>query len=174
MGVGIQQITMWRSWSGRPAQIVLCNRIWCRYKYYLRVVFDSLNKAVVNGYLNYKSPSKHQNNTFRVQTASGSWSHGYVYFQEECFSDWSHQRWRLQCWYIVICVTSCPTGRDASLVTRGAKITGQDFSVPLHVSLHSECNCFTKFHTNYLSIRGVFRGVYGFNPPPNKFPEFFL
>ena len=27
----------------------------CRYKYYLRVVFDSLDTTVVNGYLNYKS-----------------------------------------------------------------------------------------------------------------------
>ena len=38
-------------------QLKLCYEIdiRCRYKYYLRVVFDCLDTTVVNGYLNYKS-----------------------------------------------------------------------------------------------------------------------
>ena len=155
----------------RPAPIVLCNRIWCRYKYYLRAVFDSLNKAVVNGYLNYKSPSKHQNNTFRVQTAGGSWSHGYVYFQEECFSDWSHQRMASPVLIHSHLRHILPDRKRCKLSHKRGKDNRSRFqcattSCSLHVSLHSECNCFTKFHTNYLSIRGVFRGFTGSTPTP--------
>ena len=46
----------------------------CRYKYYLRVVFDSLDTTVVNGYLNYKSLNPETKVThleFRQQVVQG-------------------------------------------------------------------------------------------------------
>jgi hypothetical protein len=46
----------------------------CRYKYYLRVVFDSLDTTVVNGYLNYKSlnpDTKVTHLEFRQQVVHG-------------------------------------------------------------------------------------------------------
>jgi hypothetical protein len=46
----------------------------CRYKYYLKVVFDSLYTTVVNGYLNYKSlnpETKITHLNFRQQVVHG-------------------------------------------------------------------------------------------------------
>jgi len=124
-------------------------------------MFDSLVETVVNGYLNYKSPNRHQNrpNTFRVQTAGGSWSHRYLYFQEECFSDWSNQRKASPVLihnHLPHILPDCR--KRCKLCHKRGKDNRSRFqcaTCSVVLCLQSDRNCFTKFHTNYLTIISV-------------------
>ena len=61
----------------------------CRYKYYLRVVFDSLDTAVVNGYLNFKALNPDTKmKTFGIQAKRCTWSRRDLHFKETYFSNW--------------------------------------------------------------------------------------